>query len=223
VSPDGFVQHVMNRGDHRETIFHKPADFYAFLHLVDEAACRIPMRILAYCVMRNHFHLLLWPFEGQDLPDYMQMLMNLHIQRYIRHYPPASPGHIYQGRYANSIVQTGPSLYRVARYVEANALSAGIVPRAEDYPWSSASPLAHERNRPLIAEWPEPKPANWPTILNTPTATDEWKRLQRSLRRGAPVGSDDWVARIAKTYDLEYTMRRRGRPRPSGLDYPVQD
>jgi putative transposase len=68
VSPDGFVQHVLNRGDHRETLFHKPGDFRAFLLVVAEAACRIPMRILAYCIMRNHFHLLLWPYQGDDLP-----------------------------------------------------------------------------------------------------------------------------------------------------------
>jgi putative transposase len=223
VSPDGFVQHVLNRGDHREVLFHKPGDFWAFLAVVAEAACRVPMRILAYCIMRNHFHLLLWPYRGADLPVFMQMLMNLHIQRYLRHYPPASPGHIYQGRYANSIIETGPALIRVARYVEANALSAGIVTRAEHYNWSSASPLASDPSRPILAKWPIAKPADWPSILNTPTATEEWTRIQRSLRRGAPVGSGNWIRKVAKAYGLEHAIRRQGRPRLFGTVLPDKE
>src|SRR5687767_13967749 len=139
ISPDGYVQHVLNRGDHRETIFFKAGDFRAFLAIVAESARRVGMRILAYCIMRNHFHLVVWPHAGNDLPVFMQLLMNLHIQRYLRHYRPESPGHIYQGRYTNSIVQSDHHVLRVMRYVEANALSAGLVRCAEDYKWSSAS------------------------------------------------------------------------------------
>ena len=213
VSPDGFVQHVVNRGDHREPIFHKPSDFRAFLAVIAESAYRIPIRILAYCIMRNHFHLVLWPYEGKDLPVFMQRLMNTHINRYLRHYPPSSPGHIYQGRYGNTLVEAGSALLRVIRYVEANALSAGLVRRAEHYKWSSASPHASDEGRPTLAEWPFPRPADWLTYVNTSTPADEWKKLQRSLRRGAPYGSDEWVAAVAAAHKLESTLRPVGRPR----------
>ena len=212
VSPDGFVQHVLNRGDHRETLFHKPGDFRAFLLAVAEAARRVPMRILAYCIMRNHFHLLLWPHRGSDLPVYMHRLMAIHISRYLRHYPPASPGHIYQSRYTNPIVETGPSVLAVAKYIEANALTAGLVKRAEDYPWSSASPSASDDDRPILAEWPVPKPAEWLTLLNLRTPAQDLKQIQRSAARGTPYGSPAWVDRMVKTYSLEHTIRRRGRP-----------
>ena len=212
VSPDGFVQHVLNRGDHRETLFHKPGDFHAFLLALAETACRIPMRILAYCIMRNHFHLLLWPYRGVDLPDFMHRLMCIHIGRYLRHYPPPSPGHIYQGRYTNSIVETGTSVLAVARYVEANALNAQIVKRADDYQWSSASPLALDDERPILAEWPIQKPSNWLTLLNLRTPIQELTRIQRSVARGAPYGSQAWVDRMVDLYDLEHTVRRCGRP-----------
>ena len=212
VSPDGFVQHVLNRGDHRETLFHKPGDFRAFLLVVAETACRIPMRILAYCIMRNHFHLLLWPHKGTDLPDFMHLLMSLHIGRYLRHYPPASPGHIYQSRYTNSIVETGASVLAVAKYVEANARNARIVTRAEDYRWSSASPYALGDDRPTLSEWPVPKPAEWLTLLNLRTSAQELMRIQRSAARGAPYGSQAWVDRVVKEYSLEHTIRRCGRP-----------
>jgi putative transposase len=213
VSPDGFVQHVLNRGDHRETIFHAPGDFRAFLMHLAEAACRIPMRILAYCIMRNHFHLLLWPYEGADLPEFMQILMNIHLGRYLKHYPPGSPGHVYQSRYTNSLVQHERALPYVARYIEANALSAGLVARAEHYPWSSASPEAlDDPDRPILSAWPIERPRPWLTYLNTPTPADERKRIQRSVKRGAPIGSPAWVERIAKTYELEHTLRQPGRP-----------
>ena len=223
ISPDGFVQHVLNRGDHRETLFHKPGDFHAFLLVLAETACRIPMRILAYCIMRNHFHLLLWPYKGIDLPDFMHLLMNLHIGRYLRHYPPASPGHIYQSRYTNSIVETGTSVLAVAKYVEANGLNAGIVTRAEDYRWSSASPYALGDDRPLLSEWPIPKPAEWLTLLNLRTPAQELQRIQRSAARGAPYGSQSWVDRMVKDYRLEHTIRRRGRPTREASIVPVID
>jgi len=213
VSPDGFVQHVLNRGDHREILFHKPADFRAFLSIVAETATRVAMRILAYCIMRNHFHFVLWPFKGADLPAFMQLLMNLHLSRYLRHYPPHSPGHVYQGRYTNVIVQNDDSLYRLVRYVEANAKSAGIVQRAEDYQWSSVSPHARDVGLPDIADWPLPKPRNWRDLVNEPLALQDLQRIQFSARRGAPYGSNEWVQRVVKEHNLEHTLRPRGRPR----------
>ena len=202
----------MNRGDHRETLFHKPGDFRAFLAAVTATALCVPMRILAYCIMRNHFHLLLWPEIGADLPEFMQLLMNKHIRGYLRHYPPTSPGHLYQGRYTNSLVEGGKSFLAVARYVEANALTAGIVKRAQDYPWSSASPFANDPERPVLAEWPVPKPHDWGTYLNLRAPKSERERIQASASRGAPYGSDDWVQRVVKSYELEHTLRKPGRP-----------
>jgi putative transposase len=223
VSPDGFVQHVLNRGDHRETIFHKPADFRAFLALVAEAAYRTPIRILAYCIMRNHFHLVVWPFEGRDLPRYMQLLMNLHIQRYLRHYRPASPGHLYQGRYTNSLVESDRGLLGVVRYVEANALSAKIVTRAEHYKWSSASPHAGDPSRPTLAAWPVAKPQDWLTFVNSPMPVSELKQIQASARRGSPYGSEEWTQAVVSAHKLEHTMRPRGRPKIYEAFLPTAD
>lgn len=213
ISPDGFVQHVLNRGDHREPIFHKPADFRAFLAVVAEAQFRVPIRILAYCIMRNHFHLVLWPHVGSDLPAFMQILMNLHIQRYLRHYRPSSPGHIYQGRYTNSLLQCDHHLHRLVRYVEANALTAHLVRRAEHYKWSSASPHAQDPGRPALSEGPLPKPPDWLTYLNARRSPKEIAEIRRSATRGAPYGAPEWITRVADKYDLQHTLRPRGRPR----------
>jgi putative transposase len=207
------VQHVINRGDHRETIFHKPADFDAFLGFLAETADRIPMRILAYCIMRNHFHLLLWPYKGLDLPAYMQLLMNLHITRYLLHYRPPSNGHIYQGRYRNVLVQDGPGVTRVARYIEANPLAAGLVRRAEQYRWSSLSPLAAEARRPRLNTELIPRTPDWPDFVNEPLGTEIIGRIQQSFRRGLPFGDDGWVRQVVAEHGLEHTVREPGRPR----------
>lgn len=222
VSPDGLVQHVLNRGDHRETIFFKAADFRAFLRVVDESAQRVDMRILAYCIMRNHFHLVVWPQAGSDLPVFMQLLMNLHIQRYLRHYRPESPGHIYQGRYTNAIVQADHHLFRVLRYVEANARSAGIVLRAEDYKWSSASPYASDPGRPRLSEGPVVKPADWLTYVNSRQSSREVRAIRSSASRGAPYGAPKWVTRVAEQYDLTHTLRKCGRPTKSTPNPAIQ-
>lgn len=173
------------------------------------------MRILAYCIMRNHFHLVVWPHKGKDLPEFMQLLMNLHIQRYLLHYRPESPGHIYQGRYKNSIVQADHHLLRVMRYVEANARSAGLVLRAEDYKWSSASPFSSDPGRPELSEGPVPKPADWLTYVNAPQSRREMTAIRQSASRGAPYGAPKWVTRVADRYDLTHTLRSPGRPASS--------
>ena len=213
ISPDGYVQHVTNRGDHRETIFHKPADFAAFIALIDEAARRVAMRIVAYCIMRNHFHLLLWPHQGNDLSAYMQVLMNLHIQRYLRHYRPASPGHIYQGRYHNVIVQGGADVLKVARYVEANPVAAGLVQRAGDYEWSSASVLADNPGRPTLDTTLITRSADWRRFVNEPLSPENVAHIEQCLRKGRPIGDPAWTDRMIVELGLKHTTRSQGRPR----------
>ncbi|HXG56010.1 MAG TPA: transposase, partial [Vicinamibacterales bacterium] len=137
VSPDNHVHHVINRGNNREDVFRHPVDYEDFLNLLSEGMERTPMRILAVCLMKNHFHLVLWPTEGIHLSAYMTWLMNAQIRRLHKRRGTTGLGHIYQGRYKNFLVQDDAHLYRVLRYVEANPLRAAIVQRAEQYRWSS--------------------------------------------------------------------------------------
>ena len=71
----GYTYHVLNRGNARATVFHKPDDFDAFLAMMAEASIRVPMRVLAYCLMPNHFHLALWPHADGELSRWMHWLM----------------------------------------------------------------------------------------------------------------------------------------------------
>src|SRR5687768_3806955 len=88
--------HVVNRGNRRAEVFHHDGDYGAFVRVIRQACARIPMRVLGYCLMPNHFHLALWPLEDGDLSAWMQWLLTAHVRRYQRLHK--TTGHIWQGR-----------------------------------------------------------------------------------------------------------------------------
>ena len=175
VSSDNCVHHVINRGNKKEVVFKESADYKDFICLLAAACERVPMRILAACVMNNHFHLVVWPARGVDLPAYMMWLMNAQIRRLQKRQGTVGLGHIYQGRYKNFLVQSDAHLYRVLRYVEANPLRASLVQRAEDYRWSSLSRRLTPDGREYLSEWPVPRPANWGGYRVVPDAFEFWQ------------------------------------------------
>jgi REP element-mobilizing transposase RayT len=120
----GYSYHVLNRGNARATVFHKPDDYDAFLDLMAESSDRTPMRILAYCLMRNHFHLALWPREDGDVSRWMHWLLTTHVRRHLGRY--RSSGHFWQGRFKAFPIQEDGRLLAVLRYFERNPPRAGL-------------------------------------------------------------------------------------------------
>jgi putative transposase len=133
--------HVINRGNGRMRVFHRAADYAAFLRLLADANERFfretrgSMRILGYCLMPSHFHLVLWPRRDGDLSRWMQWLLTAHVRRY--HRLRGTSGHVWQGRFKAFPIQQDDHLLTVLRYVERNPLRARLVKRAELWPWSS--------------------------------------------------------------------------------------
>ncbi len=84
--------HVLKRGNRRAQVFHRDGDYQAFLDIIAEAGLRVPMRVLAFCLMPNHFHLALWPLGDGDLSRWMHWLLTTHVGRYQRHYHAS--GHV---------------------------------------------------------------------------------------------------------------------------------
>ena len=130
-APGDLVYHVLNRANGRQPLFEKDGDYAAFERVLAEACQRVPMRILAYCVMPNHWHLVLWPYLDGDLSHFMGWLTLTHTQRWHAHHHTVGHGHLYQGRFKSFLVQQDAHLLAVCRYVERNALRAGLVERAE--------------------------------------------------------------------------------------------
>ncbi|MEQ1792788.1 MAG: transposase [Nitrospira sp.] len=96
-SAGDYCYHAINRGNARAEVFHADGDYQAFLNLLGQASQRLPMRILAYCLMPNHFHLALWPSHDGDLSRWMQWLLTAQVRRYHTYHD--SSGHIWQGRF----------------------------------------------------------------------------------------------------------------------------
>ena len=130
-SQGGSCFHVLNRGNGQERVFHKDADYAAFLKAIREGDERTPFRLVAYCLMPNHFHLVVWPRRDGELSAFMKWVMNAHVRRYHGHYH--SSGHIWQGRFNAFPIEHDDHLLTVLRYVERNPLRANLVERAEDW------------------------------------------------------------------------------------------
>ena len=200
--------HVLNRGNARAEVFHKPDDYGAFLDAMVESSVRIPMRAFAYCLMPNHFHLVLRPYQDGDLSRWMHWLLTTHVRRYLRHYQ--SSGHIWQGRFKAFPAQDDEHLVTVVRYVERNALSAGLVDRAELWRWSN---LAQDREGPTLAPEPMLRREGWLEFVNQPMTDSECETLRLSIQRDRPFGSEPWTQETAARLGLTYTLNPRGRPR----------
>jgi putative transposase len=212
----GFVYHVLNRGNGRLPIFHKDLDYEACLATMAETQEHVPgMRLLAYCLMPNHWHLVLWPNADGELSDFMHWLTLTHTQRWHAHYQNIGGGHLYQGRFKSFPVETDEHFLTVCRYVERTALRAGLVKRAEDWRWGS---LAQRRgvvseSAPTLSAGPLPWPRNWLEQVNRPLADRELEALRRCVDRGQPYGEVGWVQHAAGQLGLASTLRPRGRPK----------
>ena len=133
----GYVYHALNRANGRLRIFRKTGDFLAFERILAEGLERIPMRLCGYCLMSNHWHLLLWPRGDGDLPEFMRWVTLTHTQRYHASHGTVGMGHLYQGRYKSFPVQNDAYYLTALRYIEANPVRAGLVEDAGQWRWSS--------------------------------------------------------------------------------------
>jgi putative transposase len=215
VAPGGIVFHVLNRGVARMQLFEKPGDYEAFDRVLNETLQAAAMRLLAYCLMPNHWHLLLWPEHDGDLAAFMQRLTITHVRRWQENRRYVGLGHVYQGRYKSFPVEEDEHFFAAARYVERNALRANLVLRAEEWHWSSLWRRCRggTNEREVLAQWPLDMPTDWLDRVNRADNDKELEALRRSVQRGRPYGTSEWQRQIAKRLGLDSAYRSDGRPR----------
>ena len=204
----------MNRANGRLRILRKDEDFQAFYKALLETLARHPMRLLGWCLMGNHWHFVPWPREDGDVSRFFGHLTLLHASRWQVAHGAVGMGHVYQARFKSLMIEEDAPLLWVLRYVERNALRAGLVRRAEDWPWSSlhARLYGPPEIRALLSDWPINRPRDWVAQVNRPQTDAEEAAIEHSIARGRPLGTDKWVRRITSRYKLESTLRPRGRP-----------
>jgi putative transposase len=203
--------HVLNRGNAGQDVFHEDDDYLRFIELIQEACARVPMPVLAWCLMSNHFHLVLWPYADGELSRWMQWLLTSHVRRYHSRYH--SSGHVWEGRFKSFPIQQDQHLLTVIRYIESNPLRAGLVGRAQKWPWSSLAALRGSIVPSLLHPCPVPRSDGWLRRVNHVQNEDDLAALRTSVERGAPFGSERWQKITARRMGLEFTLRPRGRPR----------
>jgi putative transposase len=162
----GVVYHVCNRGSRKGALFNSPDEYTAFVRLLADGRVRHPIRIIAYCLMPNHWHLLLWPKEDGDLSLYVGWVTNRHAQRFRRGTDTIGQGAVYQSRFQAVGVKDPIHLLDVWRYVERNPVKAGLVERAEEWHWSSAASQRLGRRDLVLDDGPVSRPPEWLAIVN---------------------------------------------------------
>lgn len=206
---DGVICHVYNRAAAKLRLFETPHDYRAFLQILlrTKQESLPAVNLYGYSVMPNHWHLVICAPTTPALSHFMRLATHRHAVSYIAAHPERS-GAIYQGRFKCVPVQDGPHLLRLLVYVDRNAWRAKLVGRCQDWLWSSVLGHAGLENDPLLDALPAGTCENW---LDRLDGTDQGDGLTgAALRRGLPIGDEEWVSTLSAEWNL--LRRPRGRP-----------
>ena len=208
------VYHVLNRANFRSQLFSQDKHYREFMDILKEALELEPMRILSYCLMPNHWHLVLYPKNDGDLSRFMHRITLTHTQRYHAKTKTIGYGHIYQGRYKSILVEQDRHFWTLVRYVERNAKRAGLVKNVEDWKWSSihARLKGNEKQKKLLSRWPVEEPSDYVDWINQSEPKEEIENIRYTIKRNRPYGSELWVEKTVKKFSLESTMQDPWRP-----------
>ncbi len=217
IAPGGVIYHVLNRGVGRSKLFRTRKDHVAFQRCLLDTLAIQPMRVLGYCVMVSHWHLLLWPREDGELAQFMMRLTNTHVRRWLTAHDQVGTGHLYQGRYKSFPTQSDGHLTTVARYIERNALRAKLADRAELWPWSSlGQQLLPESLRIPLTPWPVERRSDWVQWVNGPQTAAEVEAIRACIRQDRPYGVDAWIKSAMRRLGWR-EPGKPGRPRKRAL------
>ncbi len=169
--------------------------------------------------MPNHWHLALYPQNNGELAEFMHKLSNTHTRKVHAKTGTNGSGHLYQGRYKSFLVDSDNYVLAVIKYIERNAVRAGLVGRPEDWQWGSAWRRVHgtEVERKLLDLSPSPLPDDYVSWINTPDKDDDIASIRTSVNKGVPYGRKRWVDEMVTTHKLESTLRNPGRPRKEDI------
>jgi len=207
------IYHVINRANARLPIFFKEEDYEMFVMILEEAKEKYDMRILAFCLMPNHFHLVLHSMKDNDLQKFMQWITLTHTQRWHTKNNTIGTGHLYQGRYKSFLIQEDKHLATVIRYVERNPLRANMVRKAENWKFCSLwfRFYGNQKQKKLLSIWPIKEPDDYLYFVNTSISEKEEEAIRYCINRGKPFGATNWSDVMINKYKLQGTVRNRGR------------
>jgi len=212
-------------------MFGDEEDFDGFSRILAQGLDRFPVRLLGWCLMPDHWHLLLRPYRADTLGRFIAWVGVTHARRHHDRYNIRG-GHLYGGRFKSFPVQNDDHIATVCRYIEGNPRRAKLVRRAENWRWSSLAahadrPVDHPEDVaadewPTLTAWPVRKPAQWVQRVNEPFSAGELDGLRVCVNRGRPFGDSKWLDRTVQKLGLLHTIRSRGRPRKVPVSKPAK-
>jgi putative transposase len=165
--------HIINRAAGRITLFRTSQEYRAFLKVLREGLERHPVRLVSYCVLSNHWHLVMGPVGNDELSKVMHWVTATHAMRWRKRRKTVGQGPVYQGRFRALVKESPDALMSACRYVERNALSAGLVDRAQDWPWSSLTERLLDEPRVPLVDTPFLASSGWLDYVNVPRTLAE--------------------------------------------------
>jgi len=215
VSVADTIYHVINRANGRQTIFHTEKEYKHFEILMQEAKDLTGMRILAYCIMPNHFHFIIYPRTDTDLAEFMGWLTTTHARQYRTKTNTIGHGHLYQDRYKSFPVETNEYALTLIRYIEQNPYRAKLVEKSEDWQWSSLyrREKGSVKEKCLLDTLPIDLPGNYLSSVNDVFKNDDLNDIRYSVNKGKPYGTRGWIEKMVVKFGLDHTVRGPGRPK----------
>jgi putative transposase len=210
--------HITQRGVDRREVFSANEDRLTYLRLLQENLNDAGVRILGYCLMSNHVHLVAVPAREDSLSISLRRVHGRYAQYY--NAPAGRSGHLWQNRFFACML--GPThLWAALSYVERNPVRAAIVQRAPEYPWSSAAAhLADDDPRGILDMewWRRERPKNWSELLDGNHEQAE-SNLRGCTYAGRPFGEESFVSAMAEKFGRHWN---RGRPKKNSASQRKQ-
>ena len=207
----GVPHHITHRGNNRQDVFLSDEDRCRYQNLLREQLEPCGVALLGWCWMTNHVHLIAVPRHVDSLAKLVGRTHARYAQEFNWCY--ARSGHLWQSHFFSCALGRDHVLTALT-YVDRNPLRAGMVGRAEAYPWSSAAAHLSGSDETGLLDWDELRRVrglgNWHEQLEAPLAAEMMERLRMSTRSGAPLGSEKFVSELGKTFGRNLEFRKRG-------------
>jgi putative transposase len=168
----------MNRSIRNVLIFSDAADYTTFRRTLVEGLERIPLGVLAFCLMPNHWHVVLRSGDIASMSRLMHWVTTTHAGRWHRSRDSRGLGPVYKGRFLAVALEDADDVMRVCRYVERNPLKAGLVDKAEAWHWSSLAERQRVQPAVPLVDLPILRSRSWVDYVNRPAIRSEEDEME---------------------------------------------
>ncbi len=206
--------HITQRGSRRQDVFFTASDRKAYLEWMQQYSTRYDLAILGYCLMTNHIHLVATPRKPDSMARTINVVHMRHTQNINRIHQ--WDGHLWKGRFFSTALDDR-HLWLCLRYIEQNPVYAGLVKKAQDYPWSSASAHCGLQNDPTLTPGTgfDCELDSWKNILRETVDRQDIDRIKKRTHTGLPCGDKRFLVKMGKLAGMNFLEKKKGRPKKS--------